>query len=190
MIEGVDMKSHILKSTIFVFCLLVLTMSLSYSFYTYQVTNVNDIRETQVDTGQIDVDFATTEYINNLNIMLIKDEEAPTKAEHTDFTVSHTSSSNLDFYYFVSLTDLTISENFKSPDFKWSLLRNGSEVANGNFANVGDSPTLLLTENGLLLNVGESDSLVLRVWLSETDVDQSSLYNGSFTAKVQVTTKR
>lgn len=183
------MKKHIIKTSVFIACLLVLTVSLSYSFYTYQVTTIGDKDTTNVAMGKIDLDFQTSQYFNNPQMMLIKDEEAELKADHTDFTVGHTEESTMDLFYFVSLTDITISENFKSPDFKWSLMKNGEVAASGNFANIGSETSMLLTEEPILLSLGSTDTLILRVWLSETDQDQSALYNGNFSGKVEVSAR-
>lgn len=181
------MKSHILRSTVLVCSLIMLTLSISYSYYNIGVTKVNDLDETTVYTGSLVIKFETSRYINNTSILPIKDENVATKADHTDFTITHDTGSTLDTYYFVSLVDVTISDNFKaSNDFRWSLLLDGTEVSSGDFTSINGSQ-LLLTDTPILLEVGDTDSLELRIWIRETEVDQSSLYNGKFAGKVQVT---
>ena len=186
-----ELKSHILRSSILVVSLVILTFSLSYAYFSASVTDVNPDRDlSTVTTGNLKIDFQSTQTINNENAMLIKDTDVQSKADHTDFTVSHQKDSNQTGYYFVYLTEVSIDDALKSEDFKWKLVKVGDnseeEIANGNFQNAENGQLMTLTPSAQELPLSETHNLKLYIWLSETDQDQSAFYNKQFSAKVQV----
>ncbi|HOZ89233.1 MAG TPA: hypothetical protein PK737_03280, partial [Bacilli bacterium] len=121
------------------------------------------------------------------SVGLISPQEVAQKAEYTAFSVIHTDSSTAAANYNISLTQITLSENLLSPYFKWSLLLNNQEIAQGSFADYDQSGRLQLNSQKLKLPVGQKDNWVLRVWLENDPlIDQNELLNGSFKAKVTI----
>ena len=159
---------------------------ISYAFFTANILGNDTATKTNVTTGTLNIDFATSAYINNTNLFLIADSDAATKADTTNFTVANTSG-NVTGKYTLSLTELTISDNFKSSDFKWQLLKNGTELTSGNFLSALTGTDFNLTTSNQTINVGQTDTYILRVWLSESGQDQLTLTNGTFSAKVKMT---
>ena len=173
---------------IFAISLFILSFSASYSYFTVTPNYASSAEErtTNVTTDYLDFNFITSKYIHNTNMLLIKHEDIAEKAEKTSFTVSKKEGVTYTIKYNIYLTELTISDNLKSEDFKWELLQNNSPIYNGTFKNAKTGEMLMLTEQPLVLSDATSASYELRVWLEETDSDQSDLFNGSVSAKVGV----
>ena len=160
--------------------------TISYAYLKANVTGNDTATTTNVTSGTLDITFATSAYINNNNLLLISDSDAATKAEQTSFTIDNTKS-NISGKYTLSLTELSISDNLKSNDFKWELLKNDSTINSGNFSTAVTANDFNLTSSNQTITPGTTDSYKLRIWLSETTSDQLSLTNGSFSAKVKMT---
>ena len=192
------MKKFDLKSVLIYIGIALLLISLSfgisYAFFTVLVSGNEDAKHTKVTTGTLSVDFTMTNRINNSNIMLIQDSERTTKAESVPFTVAN--NGNVAGSYIVYLSDLTISNNLLSEDFKWELVKNNTITYSGDFTSAVSGTLFPLTSTTQLdgslspvaqnIAVNGSDSYVLRIWLSETEADQTSLLGGTFSAKVDV----
>ena len=89
--------------------------------------------------------------------------------------------------YNLYLTELTISDNFKSKYFKWELLKNGTTLYSGNFTNAITGEDYLLTSSPQTLEVSKTDNYILRIWLeNDLQVNQIDLTNGTFSGKVKL----
>ena len=170
--------------TIVVYCI-----GIAYAYFTARISGNDTASSATVTVGKLMIDFDTTEYISNQYGELIQDSEKESKADANKFSVKHSVDSNIKADYTLSLTDIRISDNLKSSDFKWELVKNDTVLSSGNFSDIGTSTTLNLTPNYQRLEVNNTDKYIFRIWLSETDVDQSSLYNGTFSAKISLIAK-
>lgn len=174
---------------VFYISLVILLVSFAFHFsYAYMTATVlgNDTATpTAINAGTLTVDFATSAYIDNTNLLLINDSDEATKAEKTTFTVKN--SGNITAKYTLDLTELTISDNFKSTYFKWDLLKNGTSINTGNFTTAVTGTDFTITPSNQTITVGTTDTYELRIWLSESGTDQLSLTNGTFNAKVRMT---
>lgn len=177
-----------IRTLIFVVSLFFLSFSASYSYFTItpNITSSEEDRTTNVTTDYLDVNFTTSSYINNDNLVLIKPENVATQAERTTFNIGKKDGITYNIKYNIYLTDITISDNMKTEDFKWELLQNDSPVYSGTFVNAETGKDLMLTTNPLVLSTETNANYELRIWLEETDIDQSELFNGSVSAKVGV----
>lgn len=186
--EKTKHKFNPIKLIVLCISLLVLSFSLSYAYFTVGVnyTSTAEERKQTVNTATLDIDFITSEYINNNSIQLIKAEEVETLSEKSIFNIKNIDGATYDSKYNISLKELTISDNFKSQDFKWSLVKNNEEIATGNFSSANSGEDILLTSSPIVLLSNETHNYELRIWLQETDLDQSSLYDGIFQAKVSI----
>ena len=187
-----DKKSIIIYIAVALF-LILLSFGVSYAYFTVAVSGNETATQSKITTGTLKVDFAITDKINNANIMLIKDSDRATKAESVPFSV--TNSGNITGQYLIYLTDVNISNNLKSTDFKWELIKNGTTTYSGDFSTAVNGtlfPLTSVTQSGSVTPVNQAilvnatDNYVLRVWLSETQADQTSLLGGTFSAKVQM----
>lgn len=182
-----DLKKHLVLYISIVVVLICIVFTASYAYF---IANIrNNGKETNVVAGAIDLDFTTSNYINLESMNLIEAEDVDSKAPHTDFKVKHKATSNVDLKYQLYLTDVKISDNFKSKYLKWQLLKEGKELYSGDFQNTISDQDMLLTTNPQDLTVSQTngDSYVLRIWLeNDPNVNQIDLTNGELTAKVKV----
>lgn len=180
-----------IKIIISLILLILLTFLLGYTFayFTVRVKGNENPTTVNVNSGVLKIDFETSEYINNNVGELIKDEEKEQKADTTNFTISHNIQSKGKARYSLALDDINISDNLKSPDFKWELLKNNEVINSGNFANIGKQTSLTLTNTLQDLDQNQTDSYTFRIWLSETQQDQANLYSGEFNARIALYVK-
>lgn len=183
------MKSHIIRCSVLVVSLVVLTFSVSYAYFSMDVTTSGNVSST-VYSGNMQIDFTSTDSINVQNLNLTKAADVDTKAPQTTFTVKQKEGATGTAQYYVYLVGLEISESLKnSADFKWKLTKDGdSKSYSGTFssASATTNGTLLLTSEVQSLATTATDSWTLRIWIEETSADQSSLYNAQFSGKVRV----
>ncbi len=170
-----------------------LTFKVSYAFFTANISGNETITQTKAVTGKLDLTFATSAYINNSHLFLIKDNERSTKAETSQFSVNNNNGvGTVDAKYELYLTDLTISNNLKSSDFKYELLINNEVKGSGSFLNATSGTDFKITSSIISIPQGQTDNCVFRIWLSETSADQSSLVGNSkdnrnsFSAKIKL----
>lgn len=168
------------------------TFALSRAYYLAKITVADKINATTVKNANLDIEFLTSQYINDANLMLIKDSERQVSAPYTLFSVTSKYTSTITTNYTLYLTDFTISDNFVSSDFKWELAKKTdsgeTQVATGNFANAVTGKDYTLTTTGITISPQDTHQYIFRVWLSYTDNDQASLLNGSFSGKIALTT--
>lgn len=192
-------RKLIVFSFILVSLLILLGISLTYAYFSRYYSVEGEEPKTNVETGKLDVDFLTSEYINNKNAKLIDDGSAYTQAEKTHFSVTRSSLNTVEqVYYTLQLVDIKISNNLKSSYFKWRLYETTEIDADTEPLNYGDFKdincdddsvcTLDLYDTKIPLASTVTDDFVLLVWLSnEESKNQTELLNGDFSAKVQVT---
>lgn len=183
-----DKKTRIIFIFTIVGMILTILAGFTYAYFTSVIEGNEEANISKFSTCTFDLDFTTSEYITNNSAELIAEEDIETKADNSQFTVTNSSDCSKTAYT-LSLTDIVISSNLKSSDFKWRLEKNGEILYNGNFANIGSNTTMELTTSNQTLTRGNQDRYILRVWLEETTSDQSVLYNGSFSAKVSMNAK-
>lgn len=183
-----DKKTKVIVILTIIAMIVVIVVGFTYAYFTATIQGNEEAKTTRIKTCKFDLDFTTSEYITNNSAELIAPADVSTKADSTQFTVTNSSNCK-NAQYSLSLSDINISDNLKSADFKWRLEKNGSVLNSGNFANIGTSITMNLMSTNQTLVKEDSDSYILRVWLEETSVDQSSLYDGTFSAKVTVDAK-
>lgn len=179
-------KAYILGALIITVSLVIIGVSMSYAYFVNSIEEVNpDNKEVRISSGELVMNFASTRTINATAVGLVNDADITTKAEHTDFSVTLPSDAKVNSaLYSIYLTELNVSDNLKSPYLKWSLYNGTTEVASGDFENIGTKTTLYLKEN-ITINKGSTDGYKLYLWLSnDPNNNQTQLLNGSFSGKV------
>ena len=155
------------------------TFAASRAYYLAKITVDGKINDTTITNANLDIEFLTSQYINEPKMMLINDSDRQASAPYTSFAITSKSTS-------------TISDNFVSSDFKWELAKKTdsgeTQVATGNFANAVTGKDYTLTTTGVTISPQDTHQYIFRVWLSYTDNDQASLLNGSFSGKIALTT--
>lgn len=175
------------RTLVFTISLIAIVVSGTYAYFsvTTNYATPKEERTTYVTTDYLEVDFVTNEYINNTSLMLIKNEEVSSKADKTTFSISKKDGADYTIKYNIYLTELNISDNLKSADFKWDLLQNGVSIYSNNFSNAESLENYMLSAEPLVLN-DDSASYEFRIWLEESSQDQIELLNGEFSAKIAI----
>lgn len=168
------------------------TFALSRAYYLAKITVADKINATTVKNANLDIEFLTSQYINDANLMLIKDSERQVSAPYTLFSVTSKYTSTITTNYTLYLTDFTISDNFVSSDFKWELVQKNdsgeTQIATGSFADATSGKDYTLTTTDITISPQDTHQYIFRIWLSYTDNDQANLLNGSFSGKMALTT--
>ena len=125
------------------------TFAASRAYYLPKITVDGKINDTTITNANLDIEFLTSQYINEPKMMLINDSDRQASAPYTSFAITSKSTSTISVDYTLYLTNFTISDNFVSSDFKWELAKKTdsgeTQVATGNFAN---AVTLYFNNNG------------------------------------------
>lgn len=182
-----DIKKHSILYISIAIIVISITFVVSYAYMIAKVIGNEDANNTKVSTGTLEVSFTTSSYIKENDMPLINAADVAKSAVHTDFSISHSKNSNVATKYNLYLTELTISDNFKSKYFKWELLKNGTTLYSGNFTNAITGEDYLLTSSPQTLEVSKTDNYILRIWLeNDLQVNQIDLTNGTFSGNVKL----
>ena len=196
-------RKLLIWSVILVCLLILLGISLTYAYFARDFSIEGEEPETVVETGKLDIDFITSEYIKNDDAKLIDDSVAYREADKTQFSVTRSALNTVEYvYYTLQLVDINISDNLKSPYLKWRLYETADITADTKPLNYGDFSDLncFTNEEGketcamdlfdtkIPLAKTVTDDFVLLIWLSNDDSkNQTELLKGNISAKVQVT---
>lgn len=161
-------------------------VGITFAWYSYSNA------ESRVNaTGRSDkpsVVFSQTEYIENMAIMPINDEDRYNYGTKNSFIVTVPEKlKNYDISIKINLVDIVMSSKLMINDFKYELLENGIIVSSGNFSNVVDN-TIEIFPNKVLnvISYPTAYNYELIIWLSENNGDQNNIMNENFRAKINV----
>lgn len=193
-------KRIILGSLIIVMSIVIIGLSISYAYYLNTIEEVNPENQgTNITSGKLSMNFATSQYINATAAGLIDDEDVldPSNNNFTQFSVSFVEDNSVDSAtYNLYLTEISMTQNFKNEDVKWALYNSSNElIANGNFSSATLSSTAngdgtynadnITLKNDITISPGTTNSYKLYIWLSNDDqTNQIDLLNGTLNAKV------
>ena len=193
-------KRIILGSLIIVMSIVIIGLSISYAYYLNTIEEVNPENQgTNITSGKLSMNFATSQYINATAAGLIDDEDVldPSNNNFTQFSVSFAEDNSVDSAtYNLYLTEISMTQNFKNEDVKWALYNSSNElIANGNFSAATLSSTAngdgtynadnITLKNDITISPGTTNSYKLYIWLSNDDqTNQIDLLNGTLNAKV------
>ena len=152
------------------------------------IDNSDNFSRRSTDTYDIDLLTENDGYINSKDMLLIKTEDIETKSQKGKFKVVSGNNKN-DITYSISLSNITISNNLLSEDFKWTIIKlpQKNTIAQGNFKDVtGNSMTLI---KDLEINPNKTDEYELRIWIEETEDNQLNLMNKVFSAKISISSE-
>lgn len=193
-------KRIILGSLIIVMSIVIIGLSISYAYYLNTIEEVNpDNQGTNITSGKLSMNFATSQYIKATAAGLINDADVldPGNNNYTQFSVSFADDNSVSSAtYNLYLTEIKMTQNFKNKDVKWALYNSlNDQVANGNFSTATLSSTAngdgtynandIALANNITITPGTTNSYKLYIWLSNDDqTNQIDLLNGSLSAKV------
>ena len=192
-------KRIILGSLIIVVSIIIIGVSISYAYYLNTVEEVNP--DSQIvnfgSSGELVMNLTTEQLIEANAADLINDADVLSSDDYTAFRITLpedavSASANYNLY----LTDIKMTNNFKSEYVKWALysstneqLATGtfndailSETANGDGTYNAENITVL---SNLNINRGDTVSYKLDIWLSnDPDNKQNDLLEGTLSTKV------
>ena len=192
-------KRIILGSLIIVVSIIIIGVSISYAYYLNTVEEVNP--DSQIvdfgSSGELVMNLTTEQLIEANAAYLINDADVLSSDDYTAFRITLpedavSASANYNLY----LTDIKMTNNFKSEYVKWALysstneqLATGtfndailSETANGDGTYNAENITVL---SNLNINRGDTVSYKLYIWLSnDPDNKQNDLLEGTLSTKV------
>lgn len=193
-------KSNISKVIVLVVALIILGVSVTYAYFTAQISGTPTQTTIKAGTLKIETNLESVGAINNTQMKLIDATNKETEAETVSFYVKNSSESTVTAKYYIYLRDITISKNLYSAYFKWELLQNGNVIGSGTFADAvrkdvpatDESANVITTAENITLNndvvslaTNKSDSLEFRVWLeNDANVNQIDLANANFEGKL------
>lgn len=198
-------KAYVLGALIIVMSIVIIGLSVSYAYYINTIEEINPGNQgVSVTSGELTMNFATSQSINALSAGLIRDEDITKTtggADYTAFSITFPNDSKVDnAAYSLFLTDTTMTSNFKSSYVKWALYSADTEVAAGDFSGVTltsstgedcstkgvvcDASNISLRDN-VAITKGTTTSYKLYIWLSYDETElQNSLLEGTLSTKV------
>lgn len=187
-------KNNLVFNAILIFLWLFLVGGLSYAYFSVNFEKNKENTKANVIAGKLDVDFETSEYINNNNLWLVNDEEIFTKSDKTVFTVKRSEQATVeDIYYNIYIDELNISDNLKHSDVKWRLYNIANPtaetdvIAEGNFENIEDITNIQLNQARIYLPEEEIHTYTLYMWFSnDENENQLELLNGTLSCKIKL----
>lgn len=201
-----EMKKHIIKIGILTVAIITLGISLSYAYYSANMSGKAEITKRQAARLDLTSTLTDAQAINNSKLSLINASEVETKSEKVEFAVQNASTSTVAGKYYVYLTNIEISKNLYSKYFKWELVRvtssGESKIANGDFSTAvrvgsvvdGEANNVVTTAEDIGLNkvalqlaINTKDDLIFRLWLeNDENINQIDLTSGSFKGKLKI----
>lgn len=187
--KKIDDKKKLYYMLVGISVLIPLVLSFSYAYFQARIIdNSDNFSGGSTDTYDIDLLTENDGYINSKDMLLIKTEDIETKSQKGKFKVVSGNNKN-DITYSISLSNITISNNLLSEDFKWTIIKlpQKNTIAQGNFKDVtGNSMTLI---KDLEINPNKTDEYELRIWIEETEDNQLNLMNKAFSAKISISSE-
>src|SRR5574344_1459025 len=179
-------KKKSYKYLIMIAIIIPVLFGISYAYYLAVIKgNNSSVKGTATNTFDINLVTDSGGYITATNMIPIVSDDIANLSNKGVFKVVAGNNEHK-VTYSLSLTNISISSNLKVADFKWDLINKdtSTNIAIDNFASV--SSTLTLASN-LTIEANTTTNYELRIYILETDSDQTSQMNGTFSAKVTLT---
>ena len=191
---------------IFVIGIIVIGISISYAFYSINMTGNSDMSQSTAAQLDFTTNLTSVSEINTTRLQLLDVTNSNFTELVTDkvtFTVTNQNTSNINGKYTLNLKEMSISKNLSSQYFKWAVVVSGTntKTITGNFLDASGiapegttdkteisnlSKVLIDDENALTLEPGQTDTITFYIWLENAAVDQIYLTSGSFSGKLSL----
>lgn len=185
-------KRNVLGAIILTLSLVIIGVSTSYAYFTNGVEELRPENQgVSVSSGGLEMTFSTSQYIKASAATLTTESAVVAGSNFTGFTIELPTSGIVDNgSYTVFLTDINMTDNFKSPYLKWALYTGSTKVTNGDFSGVtitnGKANDILLASGNI--SKGAPVTYKLFIWLeNDPNENQISLLDGSISARVGFT---
>lgn len=180
-------KSNKFKLLIIIAITIPVIIGLSYAYFLAVIKGgTSSVSGTSTSIFVFDLETENDGYINATGMYPIDDEDIDSLSEKGYFTVT-TGANAYDVTYSVKLTNITIDSALANTDFRWELLDStNNQVATGNFSGTSNGSSIVLAQN-LIICPSSSEDYTVRIWYhNDPVVNQTSMINKSFSAKISV----
>lgn len=180
-------KSRAYKILILLAILIPVILGFSYAYFLAQTKgNKTNISGNITNKFEFNLQTDNDGYISASDLIPISSNEIDTLSEVGQFNIVAGNNANK-ITYKISLENISISNNLKSSDFKWILecTNDSSKSTSGDFSSINGTTKDLISN--LTINANSTDYYKLKLYIEETNINQSNLLNGSFSAKVSAT---
>lgn len=206
--DTVNFRKLILTLTIAFSTIFTSMLGVSYAYYLASGGPNITVTTGNIDTG-VAVVFNQSQYINVNTGVPISASDVDTKAGKSVFTITPDTSilSDADVSVNISVVDVSIDTQLRVSDFKYKLTcvgeQAGAEDVSYEFTGDGTSFTEDVISSGSLklgsltymegaanntFDINKVYTCTFRVWLQETNANQNSLMNKSFSGLFRVNT--
>ena len=151
--DEMGFKQMILILTITISIIIISLMGVSYAWYS--LSNSSTSFNTTTGNTELTILYAQNEYVNITTGIPILEEEVPTKAGISRFTVTPGNNlSGYDVLMSIELSQLDIDPELKTEDFKIQLLENSSPIYNGTGKDITSNTLIMkkMSKSTLCLN--------------------------------------
>ena len=183
MIEGEYMnynkKYNITKEKIIISILVaILVIGITYAYFMIR----KSIDFGEINSGNLVMTFeeGSDELILG-TATPIYDEDIENKSSYTSFSIGNDGS--LDMYTSIYFKDIVMDSELENKDFMWRLEdENGEILSQGSFTNIENNQKYVI--KNMSIKSGETKNFKLRIWVKETEEDQSIFDGKNFIARV------
>ncbi len=158
----------------------ILIVGITYAYLSAN-KKAND-RTVKAGTLLIEYEDDNVNSVKLENIVPIDDSDMMTNANKIAFKVNNKGTALA--YVDISITNISLPDALKSTEFKWALYSNNEKVNSGNFSNVEDEGMSLVKNQEIASKA--SKNYELYIWITETDLDQSSMMEKTFSGKITI----
>lgn len=196
--ESKSKAKKVICTAVLILSVFMLGISLSYAFFNNFVKKTDgENNPAVVKSGELDITFNTSQYINNNSAELVEEADLQDDANYASkFTVDKSSKSTAkNIKYDIYLKDIKISDNLKdSPYLKWKLLNvKTGESIKGNFTDIvkdkcssgsGTCYKKYLKSN---ITLTAATDYILYIYLEYSATEnQNSILEGTLSTKVAI----
>jgi hypothetical protein len=190
--ENKEKKITYYKLLIATAVIIPLIISFTYAYYLPKVKgNATSISGKSIEEFNFNLITENDGYITASHVAPLRDDYVNLYANLGTFKIV-SGNNKLNIKYEISLINIEISSGLTDSiaDLKWSITCTSTSCKNdtaknvsGDFTSINNNELTLATN--LVIEPNTTDEYELRIWIAETDEDQSSIMNQSFSAKIK-----
>ena len=178
-------QNNLIKISVYssMFLIILLIIGFSLAFFTMSEEQRLRIRGNIQNTFEINLVTPQGAYINASNIEPILSGNINTQALRTNFSVE-TGNNHHNVNYDLSMKDIEITNNLRTTEFKWRLLRDNTIVTTGTFASVENNQLIILSNESIAPNTTHQYEFLM--WIESQGQPQNHLLNGTFRGRFSI----
>ena len=177
-------KKKIIGTIVFsVVFLIIMILSVSYAWYSFNNKNidVNGVTSNWCTGIKVDVSSGSTisNYLGNAPV-----SDYSEAGYSSSFTIKNNESNKIKID--ISLIDVNIDKELIDSNFMYTIVKGSTKIAEGNFSGINNSGFITMASD-IAINSNSSDTYSLILWIKDNNGNQNSMMNKSLTGKIKVT---